>query len=63
VEKQRRLELQPAPISLSQLSTLILVTKLADRGSVESVGGVTDVGLFLNLLRQRLIRLELEPAV
>jgi len=40
-----------------------VVTKLADRGSVESVGVVTDVGLFLNLLRQRLIRLELEPAV
>ena len=27
-----------------------VVTKLADRGSVESVGIVTDVGLFLNLL-------------
>src|SRR6516165_106245 len=40
-----------------------VVTKLSDRGSVESVGVVTDVGLFLNLLRQRLIRLELEPAV
>jgi lysine-ketoglutarate reductase/saccharopine dehydrogenase-like protein (TIGR00300 family) len=39
-----------------------VVTKLADRGSVESVGVVTDVGLFLNLLRQRLIRLEQEPA-
>ncbi len=31
-----------------------VVTKLADRGSVESTGIVTDVGLFLNLLRQRL---------
>ncbi len=27
-----------------------VVTKLSDRGSVESVGLVTDVGLFLNLL-------------
>jgi hypothetical protein len=31
-----------------------VVTKLADRGSVESVGIVTDVGLFLNLLSRRL---------
>lgn len=31
-----------------------VVTKLADRGSVESVGVVTDAGLFLNLLDQRL---------
>ncbi len=31
-----------------------VVTKLADRGSVESVGIVTDVGLFLNLLARRL---------
>jgi lysine-ketoglutarate reductase/saccharopine dehydrogenase-like protein (TIGR00300 family) len=31
-----------------------VVTKLADRGSVESVGVVTDVGLFLNLLARRL---------
>ena len=31
-----------------------VVTKLADRGSVESTGIVTDVGLFLNLLTQRL---------
>jgi lysine-ketoglutarate reductase/saccharopine dehydrogenase-like protein (TIGR00300 family) len=31
-----------------------VVTKLADRGSVESTGVVTDVGLFLNLLAQRL---------
>jgi hypothetical protein len=27
-----------------------VVTKLADRGSLESTGIVTDVGLFLNLL-------------
>lgn len=31
-----------------------VVTKLADRGSVESVGVVTDVGLFLHLLAARL---------
>lgn len=31
-----------------------VVTKLADRGSVESVGIVTDVGLLLNLLAKRL---------
>jgi lysine-ketoglutarate reductase/saccharopine dehydrogenase-like protein (TIGR00300 family) len=31
-----------------------VVTKLADRGSLESVGVVTDVGLFLSLLLQRL---------
>jgi lysine-ketoglutarate reductase/saccharopine dehydrogenase-like protein (TIGR00300 family) len=31
-----------------------VVTKLADRGSLESVGIVTDVGLFLSLLLQRL---------
>ena len=31
-----------------------VVTKLADRGSVESFGIVTDVGLFLNLLVDRL---------
>jgi len=31
-----------------------VVTKLADRGSLESVGVVTDVGLFLSLLSQRL---------
>jgi lysine-ketoglutarate reductase/saccharopine dehydrogenase-like protein (TIGR00300 family) len=35
-----------------------VVTKLSDRGSVESVGVVTDVGLFLNLLTQRLWNLE-----
>lgn len=31
-----------------------VVTKLADRGSLESTGIVTDVGLFLNLLARRL---------
>jgi lysine-ketoglutarate reductase/saccharopine dehydrogenase-like protein (TIGR00300 family) len=31
-----------------------VVTKLADRGSVESVGVVTDVGLFLSMLVQQL---------
>jgi len=31
-----------------------VVTKLSDRGSVESVGVVTDVGLFLSLLVQHL---------
>ncbi len=31
-----------------------VVTKLADRGSMESTGIVTDVGLFLNLLARRL---------
>lgn len=31
-----------------------VVTKLSDRGSIESVGVVTDVGLFLSLLVQRL---------
>lgn len=35
-----------------------VVTKLSDRGSIESVGVVTDVGLFLNLLTQRLLKLE-----
>jgi len=35
-----------------------VVTKLSDRGSVESVGVVTDVGLFLNLLTQSLRRSE-----
>jgi lysine-ketoglutarate reductase/saccharopine dehydrogenase-like protein (TIGR00300 family) len=34
-----------------------VVTKLADRGSLESVGVVTDVGLFLSLLVQRLRKL------
>lgn len=32
-----------------------VVTKLADRGSLESVGIVTDVGLFLNLLTRELL--------
>jgi len=35
-----------------------VVTKLADRGSVESVGVVTDVGLFLGLLEQQLRKLD-----
>lgn len=35
-----------------------VVTKLADRGSLESIGVVTDVGLFLSLLVQRLDVLE-----
>ncbi|MHA3773207.1 bifunctional arginine dihydrolase/ornithine cyclodeaminase [Verrucomicrobiota bacterium sgz303538] len=35
-----------------------VVTKLADRGSLESTGIVTDVGLFLSLLVQRLGRME-----
>jgi lysine-ketoglutarate reductase/saccharopine dehydrogenase-like protein (TIGR00300 family) len=39
-----------------------VVTKLSDRGSVESVGVVTDVGLFLNLLTQRLKALEGDTA-
>jgi lysine-ketoglutarate reductase/saccharopine dehydrogenase-like protein (TIGR00300 family) len=39
-----------------------VVTKLSDRGSVESVGVVTDVGLFLNLLTQRLEKLEGDKA-
>ena len=34
-----------------------VVTKLSDRGSVESIGVVTDVGLFLSLLVQQLDRL------
>ncbi|MEB3233077.1 MAG: TIGR00300 family protein [Leptolyngbyaceae bacterium] len=34
-----------------------VVTKLSDRGSVESTGVVTDVGLFLSLLVQQLSRL------
>ena len=35
-----------------------VVTKLSDRGSIESLGVVTDVGLFLNLLTQRLKKLQ-----
>jgi len=34
-----------------------VVTKLNDRGSIESAGVVTDIGLFLNLLTQRLRQL------
>jgi lysine-ketoglutarate reductase/saccharopine dehydrogenase-like protein (TIGR00300 family) len=34
-----------------------VVTKLSDRGSIESVGVVTDVGLFLSLLVQQLHKL------
>ncbi|MEQ8962338.1 MAG: fused N-dimethylarginine dimethylaminohydrolase/saccharopine dehydrogenase domain-containing protein, partial [Coleofasciculus sp. C2-GNP5-27] len=34
-----------------------VVTKLSDRGSLESVGVVTDVGLFLSLLVQQLDKL------
>src|SRR4029079_6493174 len=40
-----------------------VVTKLADRGSVESVGVVTEVGSFLNLLAQRLRGFEGQPAL
>jgi hypothetical protein len=32
-----------------------VVTKLADRGSSQTVGIVTDVGLFLHQLRRRLV--------
>jgi len=39
-----------------------VVTKLADRGSLESVGVVTDVGLFLSLLVQRLEKLSTTAA-
>lgn len=38
-----------------------VVTKLSDRGSVESVGVVTDVGLFLSLLVQQLEKLTVKP--
>ena len=34
-----------------------MVTKLSDRGSLESVGVVTDVGLFLSLLVRQLDQL------
>jgi lysine-ketoglutarate reductase/saccharopine dehydrogenase-like protein (TIGR00300 family) len=34
-----------------------VVTKLSDRGSIESIGVVTDVGLFLSLLVQKLNKL------
>ncbi len=40
-----------------------VVTKLSDRGSVESVGVVTDVGLFLSLLTRQLDRLNDEVTV
>ncbi len=40
-----------------------VVTKLADRGSVESVGVVTDVGLFLSLLVSQLKKLTSVPAL
>jgi lysine-ketoglutarate reductase/saccharopine dehydrogenase-like protein (TIGR00300 family) len=39
-----------------------VVTKLADRGSVESIGVVTDVGLFLSLLMQQLHKLTIPYA-
>jgi len=38
--------------------TPAVVTKLSDRGSLESVGMVTDVELFLSLLVGQLERLE-----
>ena len=37
-----------------------VVTKLSDRGSIESIGVVTDVGLFLSLLVQQLNKLTRE---
>lgn len=40
-----------------------VVTKLADRGSLESTGVVTDVGLFLSLLVKQLDRLNQRHAV
>ncbi len=40
-----------------------VVTKLADRGSLESVGIVTDVGLFLSLLVRQLQQLDQPYAV
>lgn len=40
-----------------------VVTKLSDRGSVESIGVVTDVGLFLSLLVQQLEQLTQPYAV
>jgi lysine-ketoglutarate reductase/saccharopine dehydrogenase-like protein (TIGR00300 family) len=40
-----------------------VVTKLSDRGSVESVGVVTDVGLFLSLLVKQLEKLHTPPVV
>ena len=38
-----------------------VVTKLSDRGSVESTGIVTDVGLFLNLLTAKLSESDPNP--
>ncbi len=40
-----------------------VVTKLSDRGSIESIGVVTDVGLFLSLLVQQLNKLTGEYAI
>jgi lysine-ketoglutarate reductase/saccharopine dehydrogenase-like protein (TIGR00300 family) len=40
-----------------------VVTKLSDRGSIESIGVVTDVGLFLSLLVQQLNKLTGEYAL
>ncbi|XGB41364.1 MAG: hypothetical protein LVS60_13810 [Nodosilinea sp. LVE1205-7] len=40
-----------------------VVTKLADRGSLESMGVVTDVGLFLSLLVNQLSLLTQRPTV
>jgi lysine-ketoglutarate reductase/saccharopine dehydrogenase-like protein (TIGR00300 family) len=39
-----------------------VVTKLADRGSSQTIGIVTDVGLFLHRLAQKLKSRDLEPA-
>lgn len=38
-----------------------VVKKLSDRGSLESIGVVTDVGLFLSLLVQQLTQLDRSP--
>jgi hypothetical protein len=40
-----------------------VVTKLSDRGSLESIGVVTDVGLFLSMLVQQLNRLQSASAL
>ena len=42
---------------------LAVVPKLSDRDPVESVGIVTDVGLFLRLLAQQLAKLDSLPLV
>ncbi len=48
----------PAGVKLVQVDiNPSVVTKLSDRGSLESVGVGTDVGLFLSLLVQKLGRL------